>query len=567
MDLQPLSLFYNTVRFLKPRQIVYRLKYALAHRMPGKKALFAGLNAHPRPDYKGLQPHAEWLPRETVDADLIRRRCFRFLNSSTSFPHEIEWSATHQDRLWTYNLHYFDYLLPAGGLDPATADDLMLDWLAQNPAGTPDAWDPFPTSLRIVNWLKYAGVAKARLPEAVVASLCHQCAWLEGRIEYHLLANHLFKNAKALIFAGLAFSGGDAERWRLKGMRIVEDQLDEQILADGGHFERSPMYHSMIFEDVLDLLNILPKEASWFRLRKLLREAVDRMAAFLDAMTHPDGDIALFNDAAFNIEASPRQLIDYYQRVTGAVFKPQRACLTAFTDSGYFILAPTADDRLIIDCGAVGPDYQPGHCHCDTLSFELSLGARRVIVDSGCYQYTDSDIRKYNRGNLGHNGLTIDGRNQSEIWGAHRCARRAFPIDPKLDKGENGSLIFEGAHDGYRRLSGRPLHHRRVQWRGPRIVIRDEVTGCGRHDVESRLHLHPDFTPVLKDERLFVYGGEQLIMTLSAGDAAPILIEEGWYCPEFGLKFKCPVLIQRYADRDLPLRTQWFIESHFSPQS
>jgi uncharacterized heparinase superfamily protein len=323
----------------------------------------------------------------------------------------------------------------------------------------------------------------------------------------------------------------------------------------------------MIFEDMLDLLNILPKEASWFRLRQRLGKAADRMAAFLDAMTHPDGQIALFNDAAFDIEASPRQLIDYYQQVTGTVFKSQRACLAAFTDSGYFILAPTADDRLIIDCGAVGPDYQPGHSHCDTLSFELSLSGRRVIVDSGCHQYEDAVIRKYNRGNRGHNALTIDGHNQSEVWAAHRCARRALPIDPKLARGANGSLSFEGAHDGYRRLRGQPIHHRRVQWRGPRIVIRDAVTGGGRHDVESRLHLHPDLTPLWKDGRVLVYGGEQLITSISADDAAPILIEKGWYCPEFGLQFECSVLLQRYADRDLPFNAGWIIDCHSPSQS
>ena len=85
-------------------------------------------------------------------------------------------------------------------------------------------------------------------------SLYEQALWLEKNIEYHLLANHYFKNGKALIFAGMYIAGQDAERWLKKGRQIIASELEEQILPDGGHFERSPMYHAMILEDCLDIL-------------------------------------------------------------------------------------------------------------------------------------------------------------------------------------------------------------------------------------------------------------------------------------------------------------------------
>ena len=62
------------------------------------------------------------------------------------------------------------------------------------------------------------------------------------------------------------------------------------------------------------------------------------------------------------------------------------------------MMAPRSGDRLLVDCGEIGPDYLPGHAHCDTLSFELSLSGQRVVVDSGC-------------------GIYVDGLNQPEIWG------------------------------------------------------------------------------------------------------------------------------------------------------
>ena len=46
-------------------------------------------------------------------------------------------------------------------------------------------------------------------------------------------------------------------------------------------------------------------------------KAADRMIRYLDGMCHPDGQIALFNDAAFGIEHTPGDLIHYYRSVTG----------------------------------------------------------------------------------------------------------------------------------------------------------------------------------------------------------------------------------------------------------
>jgi uncharacterized heparinase superfamily protein len=376
------------------------------------------------------------------------------------------------------------------------------------------------------------------------------------------LANHLFKNAKALIFAGLFFEGPDAGRWLGKGLELLRQELPEQILPDGGHFERSPMYHSMILEDCLDLLNLcrglaLP-EASALAAR--LTPVCRKMALFLLGMTHPDGQIALFNDAAFGIEAEPGELVGYCGRLVGEAPAKPSGRSWAFPDTGCFVMAPQSGDRLIVDCGPVGPDYQPGHSHCDNLSFELSLKGRRVIVDSGCCQYEDGEIRKYNRGNAGHNTVTVDGENQSEVWGAHRCARRAYPLYARLDERADGSIVFEGAHDGYRRLKGKPINHRAITWAGDRIDIEDRIEGRGVHAVESRLHIHPDLQVEAADDGVRVTDNGQPLMTVSAADLGRVEIESGWYCPEFNKKISCPVLTLKLKPASLPVRLGWKIK-------
>jgi uncharacterized heparinase superfamily protein len=440
----------------------------------------------------------------------------------------------------------------------------MTNWIDENPPGTENSWDPFPISLRLVNWIKYfysADVSDKGCAR-ILLSAYTQARWLESSIEYHLLANHFFKNAKALIFAGLFFRGDEPDKWLKKGVRILKQEIKEQILSDGGHFERSPMYHSMILEDVLDLINLCQQNASPI-LAELGEELIPvsgRMIRFLANMTHPDGQIALFNDAAFNIELPPVSLFEYYSAVTGSEVTVKNDQIIGFPATGYFILAPGSYNRMLIDCGVVGPDYQPGHSHCDMLSFELTLRGQRIIVDSGCFQYQDGEIRQYNRGNAGHNSLTVDSANQSEVWSAHRCAKRARPIYARARRRPSGDLLFEGAHDGYKRLNGNPIHHRRIQWLNKEIWIEDQVNGQGRHGIELRLHVHPDLTASFDLPVVEIRHQDKMVMTVSTIGPGPINIENGWYCPEFGIKYACPVLVVKFDRVKLPFTSGWIFK-------
>jgi uncharacterized heparinase superfamily protein len=326
------------------------------------------------------------------------------------------------------------------------------------------------------------------------------------------------------------------------------------------------MYHSMILEDCLDLLNVLlglkgNTDASASDLvaeiTVHLKNTISRMAAFLESIIHPDGRIPLFNDAALGIEHDPDRLLSYCEALTGRKRQDPVTGLRSFPESGYFVMAPRPGDRLIADCGAIGPDYQPGHAHCDLLSFEFSVRGRRVVVDSGCACYEEGEIRRYNRGNPGHNAVTVDGCNQSEVWGAHRCARRARPLYAGLKELDDGSMVFEGAHDGYKRLPGSPTHHRSIRWSGDEIQIRDRVEGTGTYSIESRFHIHPDLSVMLKDDAVLISDGDEDLVEFSLHRGGVIETTEGWYCPEFGIGKRCTVLrvFERHAS--LPYGSCW----------
>ncbi|TRZ88382.1 MAG: heparinase [Methanosarcinales archaeon] len=544
-------LLFHTLRFLKPVQIYGRVWFKLYKPKPSLK---------PAPEKAATR--GKWIRPPLRPKGLTGPRTFDHLNREHELGNGGPWQVPGASSLWNYHLHYFDDLMGEGFEDRRKWHaDLIRDWINENPVGSAPAWDSYPISKRIVNWIK-ADLTRQILDSAALNNLAIQARYLSKRCEHHLQGNHLWANAKALIFAGLYFKGEDAEGWLSKGIGFAEEQLAEQILPDGGHFERSPMYHTMILEDCLDLINLL--HAQMHRpvgpFTQMLEQTAVKMAGFLKGIIHPDSQIALFNDAAFGIELPAPDIFEYCEKVTGKTVPALEGQLLSYPDTGYYIMAPKSDDRMLIDCGPVGPDYQPGHAHCDTLSFELSLNGRRVVVDSGCFQYEGGPIRKYNRGNAGHNTVTIDGENQSEVWGAHRCARRARPIYAKLEKRNDGSLYFEGAHDGYKRLTGRPIHHRRIRWFDNGIDIDDWIEGKGQHNIESRLHIHPDLSADLKDNSVEVVEGRQRYMTIFPLTTGLVEIKDGWYCPEFGLKYQCSVIVVRHKNVSLPFKTGWQIK-------
>ena len=224
---------------------------------------------------------------------------FKFLNEKGNL--EINgWDDPKKTKLWKYNLHYFDYLNDINS-DNRISWHLYLirNWIENNSNFKGTGWEPYPTSLRIVNWIKWSFMSNT-LDECVLHNLSLQIRWLKKNLEWHILGNHLFSNAKALIFAGLFYEGSEANSWFVKGKTIILKQIKEQILPDGGHFELSPMYHALILEDMLDLINILEKYGH-FKFSNQLRKYTPKMLCWLDCMSHPDENLAFFNDTAFGL--------------------------------------------------------------------------------------------------------------------------------------------------------------------------------------------------------------------------------------------------------------------------
>jgi len=479
--IQRFWLYINTLRHLKIRQITGRFWYQLFQ---------------PKPDLRDApsirEVSGQWQVPVSKKVSMVSASRFRFLNTECEIIGPSDWNSRCLPKLWLYNLHYFDDL---NALDAPLRQEwhikLIERWVKENPPGIGCGWESYPISIRTVNWVKYS-LAGYAFNSTIKNSLAVQFRYLSKRLEWHLLGNHLFSNAKALIFGGCYFDGDEAKSWLQKGMGILERELPEQILGDGGHFERSPMYHALALEDLLDLINLaktFPDAFThWEETVLSWCETIKRMGAWLMTMTHPDGEISFFNDAAIGIAPSPINLYSYCDRL-GIRLDKNKNAVKYLSDSGY-IRVENGAAVLIVDVARIGPDYLPGHAHADTLSYELSINGRRILVNSGTSRYGLGPEREWERSTRAHNTVEIDGQSSSEVWGGFRVARRAYPLGISVRR-LGSTVIVEAAHDGYMRLPGRPVHWRRWTIDTNKLEIYDRIEG-GFSQAISRVYLHPD---------------------------------------------------------------------------
>ncbi|GAB5534165.1 MAG: heparinase II/III family protein [Rubricoccaceae bacterium] len=514
-----LRLYLNTVRHLRPVQVVGRL-YG-----EGKRAL--GLVRAPDPPARLMPPSSPFAAaplrhRNGGAIESVMQGEFSFLGATRDLGWPIDWRAEDMPLLWQFNLHYAHYL---DGLGPEEQATLMQSWIAGNPVGQGVGWHPYPTALRIINW---CGAEPSVLSQPDVAfSLYQQAGYLWRGMEFYHPGNHLIENARALVLVGAAFGEqGEAPRWRAHGLSVLRRETPEQVLSDGGYFERSPMYHVLMTEAYLDVLNTLPPNHSD---RPWVEETVKRMVSALQTMCHPDGEVALFNDAALGVSPPPATVLDYAARLLGRV--PEAAAQLETTglyryEGGSFC--------LLVDGGPIGPDHLPAHAHADMFTYELSVGGLRFVTDTGVSEYAGPH-RAYERSTAAHNTLEVDGTDHAECWGSFRVARR-YPPRSVSAAGGSKEWVFEGSFDGYASLLGDNLAiKRRVHASPETIEVVDEVSGHGDHEAVSRIHLHPAVSVTEVGPRRLRLEREGHAVTLDVGEGT-LTQTTTYYAERFGVR-------------------------------
>jgi len=467
---------------------------------------------------------------------------FRFLSERREYPADaVPWDLERSNglgngvpvKLWRYNLQYFDWLNHGEIADDVgMASFLVLDWIARCPDDRTEAWEPYPVSRRIASWLKWlrrtdAG-ADAGFMTLIRRSMLAQVRRLELDLEIHIQGNHLLMNRMALVSAIawlIATSPNGAaglHRRFVTHANGLKKEIAAQILPDGGHEERSPMYHREMLEGISETAETVRRFVAGAACDEVssacgsLLDACDavlpKMRGWLDLLTHPDGRIALFHDAALSV-GMQINTIEYRQ--PSATWLP---------DSGYFTVRQPGGMYLVVCAHGPSPSHQPGHSHCDIGSYELSVRGRRLIVDSGTGSYQNSDVRRLCRSTGAHNVPMVEGREQSDMWGDFRVGRRARVT--KTEHRENEFTLQ------WQDMNG-DVFLRRMRWNTSSITVRDiRQTENAHGRAVSLVHLAPDMvsTPGEGHIRIEADGGTFCTILSRCGMA----VEPSVYYPEFG---------------------------------
>lgn len=455
-------LYYRTIRRMKPSMIVSRLR---GQRRVHEYQFAPAREMHvPAISISELDFDPMYLAR--FDVDSLQRNDFLLISER----HVVDlhkWDVPEASHLWNFNLHYFEWGIALAVRYRETGDRRWFDcfkrfvssWMDTCSYPQGDAWHPYTISLRLVNWLIAIDIFNREIQcdaaffSKMIESMYRQYRHLLINQETHLRANHYWENVKTLVILSASFGEGEVLQRALKDL---SDQLDEQILPDGVHFERSLMYHKLVLEGLLRVWRA--SRHLGFELPKNFQSKTKLMLDAMVSLERGMGKTPFFNDAADGVAKECRPLAAACCRLSGINADDSK---TEFPFAGYYKLYD-GDIAVLFDAGEPGPSYMLGHAHCDCLSYELSYRNEPLIVNSGTYAY-QSELRSYFRSTAAHNTCLVDNEDQLECWGEHRVGRGYELVDVKYDGNTvSGTVSYSGL-----------MLTRRISLRDGRIDVED----------------------------------------------------------------------------------------------
>lgn len=395
------------------------------------------------------------------------------------------WAPVGATPAWQEEMHGFDWLrdLRALGGDSGrrAARELVGRWMDDNTRWSALAWRPDVIGRRLASWIGqhdfYGATADAPFRSRLLVSAGQQARHLARVLPAGLSGSALILALKGLVLAGLALPRGQA--WLARGRALLERELARQILADGGHVERSPAAHLAVLRHLIDLRTAF--NARGQRPPAGLQAAIDGMTPILRLFQHGDGGLALFNDSN---EEEGWQVDMVLTRANGKA-KP----LLQAPQSGFQRLVANRT-LVVVDSGAPPAPGFDRHAHAGTLSFELSVGRERMIVNCGAHP-GNPEWRMAQRMTAAHSTAVIDDTNSSVLLAEGGLARRPANVVCRREESE-GNTWIDMSHDGYAGTLGR-THRRRLYLAagGEELRGEDGFLGSGGRRFAVRFHLHP----------------------------------------------------------------------------
>src|SRR5215470_10816056 len=431
---------------------------------------------------------------------------------------KVVWELNRHAHFVTLGQAYWltnDSRFAAGFVDQVSA------WIDANPVGMGINWaSSLEAAFRSIAWLWAAqmlvdsGEVKPDFFARLLKSLIEHGRHIETYLSYYFSPNtHLTGEALGLFYLGLALpemvrAGG----WRDLGLRILLEQAQKQVRADGVYYEQSSYYHRYTTDFYTHLFALtLANDVKLDRASETtIWQKLEEMLDHLMWITRPDGTSPLFGDddggrlikftarAANDFRdtlavgaaalkrgdwkyvagAAPAEMlwmigpegVDCYDRLEA---ETPRDISREFRSSGYFVMRDgwrRDSSFVLIDCGPHGAAVGAGHAHSDALSIEFASRGVTWLVDPGTFVYAaDAKTRDEFRSTAAHNTVMVDDQSQSIPSGPSKPFSWRTTANCRLREfiEHSDAIFFQGSHDGYERLSDPVTHTRSALYLKP----------------------------------------------------------------------------------------------------
>ena len=420
---------------------------------------------------------------------------------------------------WAIDMHGFGWLrhlrAAESGITRANARALVDEWITLRRARDPVAARPEVVARRVMSWLSQATLvlddSDVRFYRRFLRSLTRQVRFLRHAIGEARDGVPRLQAAIALTYAALCMAG-QARHIRSASKRLSEE-LERQILPDGGHISRNP---GALIELLLDLLPL----RQVFTARNIppppqLLNAVDRMMPMLRFFRHGDGSFALFNGMGSTSRDVLTTILAYDDARGTPVANAPHSGYQRFEATGTVVL---------MDTGVPPPLGVSQEAHAGCLAFELSTKLNRIVVNCGMPTMSRESWRQVARGTAAHSTVTFNETSSCRFVDSGTLRRildgvpiLSGPREVEVAREEReGAIILRTSHDGYAE-SFDLIHQRTLMLAadGQRLDGEDVFTPveggalmAGRDQFAIRFHLHP----AVKASRLSDGHGAMLVL-------------------------------------------------------
>jgi uncharacterized heparinase superfamily protein len=320
------------------------------------------------------------------------------------------------------------------------------------------------------------------------------------------------------------------------------------VNRDGGHLERSALYHAHVLSDLWTLRALAHSRPAWGDLfAESPSSLLAKMGAWLEAVVSMPGGVPVWGDSHIDVPELWDRLLQVGASATGVAPRHE----VELRESGIYATA-AGPFAVRANFGWPATKQSPAHAHADLLEVEVAYDGALLISDSGVPEYEAGPERTFYRSTRAHPTVEVDGRSQHELWGSFRMGRSGRVHDVKFSTARSWTRL-EAWHDGYRFLPGSPRHLRTVTVALDQdtVEVADEVTGRGTHDVALRWPLEPGVSLSMLSENCVAIACKTGTVHLECSGRWEV--EAGSRAPRLGTRLDRPVIIARHRGA-LPTR-------------